>query len=46
MYTPTATGAYGSRQTYCGRMAIRNTGLLLKEKFLRRASEQTGAPAE
>jgi xanthine dehydrogenase molybdenum-binding subunit len=43
---PFGTGAYGSRQTYVVGMAIRKTGLLLKEKILRCASEQTGAPAE
>jgi xanthine dehydrogenase molybdenum-binding subunit len=43
---PFGTGAYGSRQTYVVGMAIQKTGRLLKEKILRRASEQTGVPAE
>jgi xanthine dehydrogenase molybdenum-binding subunit len=40
--TPFGTGAYGSRQTYVGGAAVRNTALMLKEKILRRAAEYSG----
>jgi xanthine dehydrogenase molybdenum-binding subunit len=43
--TPFGTGAYGSRQSYVGGMAISKTALLLKEKILRAASDYTRMPA-
>ncbi|MDR2485184.1 MAG: xanthine dehydrogenase molybdenum-binding subunit XdhA [Treponema sp.] len=43
--TPFGTGAYGSRQSYVGGMAIQKTALLLKEKILRIASGYTRMPA-
>ncbi len=39
--TPFGTGAYASRQTYVGGMAIRQTADMLKEKILRYAHELT-----
>jgi xanthine dehydrogenase molybdenum-binding subunit len=39
--TPFGTGAYGSRQSYVGGMAVQKTALMLKEKILRLASEHT-----
>ncbi|MDR3302911.1 MAG: xanthine dehydrogenase molybdenum-binding subunit XdhA [Treponema sp.] len=39
--TPFGTGAYGSRQSYVGGMAIYKTGMLLKERILRIASAYT-----
>ena len=43
--TPFGTGAYASRQTYTAGFAIRQTGLLLKERILSRAHELTRMPA-
>jgi xanthine dehydrogenase molybdenum-binding subunit len=43
--TPFGTGAYGSRQTYVGGAAVRETALLLKEKILRYAAAYTKRPA-
>jgi xanthine dehydrogenase molybdenum-binding subunit len=40
--TPFGTGAYGSRQTYVGGMAIKCTAESLKGKILRFASERAG----
>jgi len=37
--TPFGTGAYGSRQTYVGGMAVRQTAELLKDKILSHAHE-------
>ncbi len=37
--TPFGTGAYASRQTYVGGMAVRQTALMLKEKILNHAHE-------
>jgi xanthine dehydrogenase molybdenum-binding subunit len=42
--TPFGTGAYGSRQTYVGGMAIKNTAEILKTKILEAASERSGIP--
>ncbi len=42
--TPFGLGAYASRQTYTCGFAIRQTGLLLKEKILAYASEMTRMP--
>ena len=42
--TPFGTGAYASRQTYIGGFSIRQTGLLLKERILKYASELTRMP--
>ena len=42
--TPFGTGAYASRQTYVAGFAIRQTGLLLKEKILDYAHELTRMP--
>jgi xanthine dehydrogenase molybdenum-binding subunit len=42
--TPFGTGAYGSRQSYVGGMAINQTALLLREKILRIASDYTRMP--
>ena len=39
--TPFGTGAYASRQTYVGGFAIKQTGLLLKERILQYAKELT-----
>ena len=39
--TPFGTGAYASRQTYVGGFAIKQTGLLLKERILAYAKELT-----
>jgi xanthine dehydrogenase molybdenum-binding subunit len=39
--TPFGTGAYGSRQTYVGGMAIKKVALLLKEKILENAFTYT-----
>ena len=39
--TPFGTGAYASRQTYVGGFAIKQTGLLLKERILLYAKELT-----
>ena len=39
--TPVGTGAYASRQTYVGGFAIKQTGLLLKERILLYAKELT-----
>lgn len=39
--TPTGLGAYASRQTYVAGFSIRQTGLLLKEKILKRACDLT-----
>ena len=39
--TPTGTGAYASRQTYTAGFSIRQTGLLLKERILKYASDLT-----
>jgi xanthine dehydrogenase molybdenum-binding subunit len=39
--TPFGTGAYGSRQTYVGGMAIKKVALLLKEKILQNAFTYT-----
>ncbi|MDR2798689.1 MAG: xanthine dehydrogenase molybdenum-binding subunit XdhA [Treponema sp.] len=43
--TPFGTGAYGSRQSYVGGMAVQKTALLLKEKILRLAETYTGMQA-
>lgn len=43
--TPFGTGAYASRQTYTAGFAIRQTGLLLKERILNYAYELTRMPA-
>ena len=42
--TPFGTGAYASRQTYTAGFAIRQTGLLLKERILNYAHELTRMP--
>jgi xanthine dehydrogenase molybdenum-binding subunit len=42
--TPFGSGAYGSRQTYVGGLAISKTALLLREKILRAAAEYTRMP--
>ena len=42
--TPFGTGAYASRQTYTAGFAIRQTGLLLKEKILDYAHKLTRMP--
>jgi xanthine dehydrogenase molybdenum-binding subunit len=42
---PFGTGAYGSRQTYLGGMAVRKTGDLLKAKILDFAAELTSLAA-
>jgi xanthine dehydrogenase molybdenum-binding subunit len=39
--TPFGTGAYGSRQTYVGGMAVKKVALMLKEKILNYAVEYT-----
>ena len=39
--TPFGTAAYASRQTYAGGFAIKQTGLLLREKILKHARELT-----
>ncbi|MDR1955521.1 MAG: xanthine dehydrogenase molybdenum-binding subunit XdhA [Treponema sp.] len=39
--TPFGTGAYGSRQSYVGGMAVHKTALLLKEKILSHAEAYT-----
>ncbi|MDR3341553.1 MAG: xanthine dehydrogenase molybdenum-binding subunit XdhA [Treponema sp.] len=39
--TPFGTGAYASRQSYVGGMAVQQTARMLKEKILRHASEHT-----
>ena len=39
--TPFGTGAYASRQTYIGGVAIKQTAMLLKERILRYAKELT-----
>ncbi|MDR1949428.1 MAG: xanthine dehydrogenase molybdenum-binding subunit XdhA [Spirochaetaceae bacterium] len=39
--TPFGTGAYGSRQTYVGGMAVKKVALLLKEKILQNAFTYT-----
>jgi xanthine dehydrogenase molybdenum-binding subunit len=43
--SPFGTGAYGSRQTYVGGLAIDKTARMLKEKILKYAAEFTGHPA-
>jgi xanthine dehydrogenase molybdenum-binding subunit len=40
--TPFGTGAYGSRQTYVGGMAVKRTAESLKDKILQFASERSG----
>jgi xanthine dehydrogenase molybdenum-binding subunit len=40
--TPFGTGAYGSRQTYVGGMAIKQTAEMMREKILERAAAITG----
>ena len=42
--TPFGTGAYASRQTYTAGFAIKQTGLLLREKILKSAHELTRMP--
>lgn len=42
--TPFGTGAYASRQTYCGGFAVRQTALGLKERILEYAQEWTRMP--
>jgi xanthine dehydrogenase molybdenum-binding subunit len=42
--TPFGTGAYASRQTYCGSFAIMQTALALRERILNIAHEQTRMP--
>ena len=42
--TPFGTGAYASRQTYTAGFAIRQTGMLLKERILKYAHELTRMP--
>lgn len=42
---PFGTGAYASRQTYIGGTAVKQTGLLLKEKVLKYAEVYTQMPA-
>jgi xanthine dehydrogenase molybdenum-binding subunit len=42
--TPYGTGAYASRQTYIGGFSIRQTGMLLKERILKYATELTRQP--
>ncbi|HHU21977.1 MAG TPA: xanthine dehydrogenase molybdenum-binding subunit XdhA [Clostridiales bacterium] len=42
--TPFGLGAYASRQTYVGGMAIKQTGEMLKSKILRHASKLSGLP--
>ncbi|MDR3312814.1 MAG: xanthine dehydrogenase molybdenum-binding subunit XdhA [Spirochaetaceae bacterium] len=42
--TPFGTGAYASRQTYLGGMAIKQTAALLKEKIIAAAMEILKAP--
>lgn len=42
--TPFGTGAYASRQTYSAGFAIKQTGILLKERILRYAQELTRMP--
>ncbi|MBQ5781275.1 MAG: xanthine dehydrogenase molybdenum-binding subunit XdhA [Spirochaetaceae bacterium] len=42
--TPFGTGAYASRQTYVGGFAIRQTGLMMKERILKYAHELTRMP--
>ncbi|MCL2695337.1 MAG: xanthine dehydrogenase molybdenum-binding subunit XdhA [Clostridiales bacterium] len=39
--TPFGTAAYASRQTYAGGFAVKQTGLLLREKILKHARELT-----
>ncbi len=39
--TPFGLGAYGSRQTYVGGFAIRQTALMMKERILKYATELT-----
>lgn len=41
---PFGTGAYASRQTYVGGMAVHKTALLLREKILRHASDYVNLP--
>jgi len=43
---PFGTGAYASRQTYVGGMAIHKTGLLLREKILNHAKNYVNQPVE
>lgn len=43
--TPFGTGAYGSRQSYVGGMAVQKTALVLKEKLLGLAETYTGMQA-
>jgi xanthine dehydrogenase molybdenum-binding subunit len=42
--TPFGTGAYGSRQTYVGGMAVHKVALMLKEKIVQAAAELTRMP--
>lgn len=42
--TPFGTGAYASRQTYVAGFAIKQTGLLMKERILKYAHELTRMP--
>ncbi|MDR1176684.1 MAG: xanthine dehydrogenase molybdenum-binding subunit XdhA [Treponema sp.] len=44
--TPYGSGAYGSRQTYVGGAAIKQTASLLKQKILLYAHEYTRMPVE
>ncbi|MDR2632581.1 MAG: xanthine dehydrogenase molybdenum-binding subunit XdhA [Treponema sp.] len=43
--TPFGTGAYGSRQSYVGGMAVHKTALILREKVLSLAETYTGMQA-
>jgi len=44
--TPFGLGAYASRQTYVGGMAIKQTGEMLKAKILGHASKLSGLPKD
>ena len=44
--TPFGTGAYGSRQTYVGGMAVKRTAGSLKGKILKFASDRAGTAAD
>ncbi|MGI5936672.1 MAG: xanthine dehydrogenase subunit XdhA [Oscillospiraceae bacterium] len=44
--TPFGLGAYASRQTYVGGMAIKQTGEMLKSKILGHASKLSGLPLD
>ena len=44
--SPFGSGAYGSRQSYVGGMAVHKTALLLKQKICAAAARRTGTPED